>query len=103
MKIIEVIEMDNISNGWAKIDYYKGSGFNLNNNYCMTLPFTKDRLLIYGADNMRSTNKNLFALFDLNKNECIKVDRNTLEQIKLEEKRIRLFDLALNKMNFEKQ
>ena len=102
-EIIEVIEMDNISNGWAKIDYYKGSGFNLNNNYCMTLPFTKDRLLIYGADNMRSTNKNLFALFDLNKNECIKVDRNTLEQIKLEEKRIRLFDLALNKMNFEKQ
>ena len=100
-EIIEVIEMDNISNGWSKVDYYKGSGFNLNNNYCMTLPFTKDKLLIYGADNMRSTNKNLFALFDLNKNECIKVDRYTLEQIKLEEKKIRLFDLAINKMNFE--
>ena len=99
--IIEVIEMNNISNGWAKVDYYKGSGFTLKNNYCMTLPFTKDKLLIYGADNMRSTNKNLFSLFDLNKNECIKVDINTLEQIKIEEKKIRLFDLALNKMNFE--
>ena len=99
--IIEVIEMDNISNGWAKVDYYKGSGFNLKNNYCMTLPFTKDKLLIYGAENMRSENKNLFALFDLNKNECIKVDKYTLEQIKIEEKKIRLFDLALNKMNFD--
>ena len=98
--IIEVIEIDNITNGWAKVDYYKGYGFNLNNNFCRTLPFTKDKLLIYGAENMRSENKNLFALFDLNKNECIKVDINTLEQIKIEEKKIRLFDLALNKMNF---
>ena len=99
--IIEVIEMNNISNGWAKVDYYKGSGFNLKSNYCMTLPFSKDKLLIYGVENMRNENKNLFALFDMNKNECIKVDKNTLEQIKLEEKKIRLFDLALNKMNFD--
>ena len=99
--IIEVIEINKISNGWAKIDYYKGSGFNIKNNYCMTLPFTRDKLLLYGAENMRTTNKNLFALFDMNKNECIKVDINTLEQIKLEEKKIRLVDLALNKMNFE--
>ena len=99
--IIEVLEMDNISIGWTKVDYYKGSGFNLKNNYCMTLPFTKDKLLIYGAENMRSENKSLFALFDLNKNECIKVDINTLEQIKIEEKKIRLFDLALNKMNYD--
>jgi len=99
--IIEVIEINKISNGWAKIDYYKGSGFNIKNNYCMTLPFTRDKLLLYGAENMRTTNKYLFALFDMNKNECIKVDINTLEQIKLEEKKIRLVDLALNKMNFE--
>ena len=99
--VIEVMEMNNISNGWAKVDYYRGSGFNLKNNFCMTLPFTKDKLLIYGADNMRSNDKNLFSLFDLNKNECMKVDLNTLEQIKIEEKKIRLFDLALNKMNFD--
>ena len=99
--IIEVIQMNNISSGWVKVDYYKSSGLNLKNNYCMTLPFTKDKLLIYGAENMRSTDKNLFSLFDLSKNECIKVDINTLEQIKIEEKKIRLFDLALNKMNFD--
>ena len=99
--IIEVIEMNNISNGWSKVDYYKGSGLNLKSNYCMTLPFTKDKLLIYGADNIRSANNNLFSIFDFNKNECIKVDINTLEQIKLEEKKIRLFDLALNKMKFD--
>ena len=99
--IIEVIEMNDITKGWAKVDYYKGSGFNLKSKYCMTLPFTKDKLLIYGVENMRNENKNLFALFDMNKNECIKVDKITLEQIKLEEKKIRLFDLALNKMNFD--
>jgi len=100
--IIEVLEMNNISNGWARVDYYKRSGLNLKHNYCMTLPFNKDMLLIYGAENMRSVNKNLFALFDMHKNECIKVDKNTLEQIKIEEKKTRLVDMALNKMNFEK-
>jgi len=38
----------------------------------------------------------------MHKNECIKVDKNTLEQIKIEEKKTRLVDMALNKMNFEK-
>lgn len=99
--IIEVLEMNNISSGWARVDYYKRSGLNLKYNYCMTLPFNKDMLLIYGAENMRSVNKNLFALFDMHKNECIKVDKNTLEQIKIEEKKTRLVDMALNKMNFE--
>ena len=97
--IIEVLEMKNISNGWAKVDYYKMSGFNLNNNYCMTLPFNKDKLLIYGAENIRNINKSLFALFDMNKNECKKVDSYTLELIKLEEKKTRLVDMALNKIN----
>ena len=100
--IIEVLEMNNISNGWARVDYYKRSGLNLKYNYCMTLPFNKDMLLIYGAENMRSVNKNLFALFDMHKNECIKVDKNTLEQIKIEEKKTKLVDMALNKMNFDK-
>ena len=94
--------MNNISNGWARVDYYKRSGLNLKYNYCMTLPFNKDMLLIYGAENMRSVNKNLFALFDMHKNECIKVDKNTLEQIKIEEKKTKLVDIALNKMNFDK-
>ena len=35
----------------------------------------------------------------MNKNECMKVDTQTMEQIKLEEKKIKFVDMALSKMN----
>ena len=35
----------------------------------------------------------------MNKNEIIKVDKPTMELIKLEEKRMRIADLALTKIN----
>ena len=35
----------------------------------------------------------------MNKNEIIKVDKQTLELIKLEEKKMRAADLALTKIN----
>ena len=34
---------------------------------------------------MRNEDRKLFALFNMSKNECIKVDTATMEQIKLEE------------------
>ena len=64
----------------------------------MTIPFTKEQLLIYGGSNMRSFTKNIYALFHMTKNECNKVDAQTMELIKLEEKKSRLVDLALTKL-----
>ena len=95
---IEVMEINDIKKGWIIVDYYKTPGLNLKLNYCMTLPFTKEQLLIYGGSNMRSFTKNIYALFHMAKNECNKVDTQTMELIKLEEKKSRLVDLALTKL-----
>ena len=95
---IEVLELNDIKSGWIKVDYYKNADLNLKLNFCTVVPFTRDKLLIYGGNNSR-VQKRLFAIFDMNKNECMKVDTQTMEQIKLEEKKIKFVDMALSKMN----
>ena len=97
---IEVLNLNNIDNGWINIEYYKSIGLDLKVNFCKTMPFTKDKLIIFGGNNVRSLEEQSFyALFDMNKNEIIKVDKPTMELIKLEEKRMRIADLALTKIN----
>ena len=95
---IEVLVLSDINQGWLKVDYYKTPGLNLKVNYCMTIPFTRNQLLIYGGSNMRSFSENIYALFHMIRNECNKVDTQTMELIKLEEKKSRLVDLALTKL-----
>ena len=97
---IEVLNLNNIDNGWINIEYYKSIGLDLKVNFCKTMPFTKDKLIITGGNNVRSFEEQTFyALFDMNKNEIIKVDKQTMELIKLDEKKMRLADLALTKIN----
>ena len=95
---IEVLLLNDLSQGWLKVDYYKTPGLNLKVNYCMTIPFTRNQLLIYGGSNMRSFRQNIFALFHMLRSECIKVDTQTMELIKLDEKKSRLVDLALTRL-----
>ena len=97
--VIEVLELSDIMGGWMMVDYYKSVGLDLKGNYCITLPFTRDKLLVYGGSSARSLEKRLFALFDMIKNECIKVDSYTMDLIKREENKIRAFDNALEKIN----
>ena len=97
--VIEVLELNDIIGGWMMVDYYKSVGLDLKNNYCITLPFTRDKLLIYGGSSARSIEKRLFALFDMIKNECIKVDSDTMDLIKREENKIGAFDNALEKIS----
>ena len=96
--VIEVLELSDIMGGWMMVDYYKSVGLDLKSNYCITLPFTRDKLLVYGGASARSLEKRLFALFDMIKNECIKVDSDTMDLIKREENKIRAFDNALEKI-----
>ena len=96
--IIEVLNLNNVLNGWKKIYYYSNSGVNIKSNYCITLPFAKDKLLIYGCSNDRYFEKKLFAFYDMNKKECNKVDKDTLDLIKLEENQMKLFDYELSKI-----
>ena len=96
--IIEVLKLNDIVSGWKKIDYYRSAGLNIKSNYCITLPFTRENLLIYGCTTARAIEKKLFAFFNMVKSECIKVDKETLELIKLEEKKIKFFDFELSKI-----
>ena len=96
--VIEVLELNDIESGWIMVDYYKTIGLNLKISYCLTLPFTRDKLLIYGGSTARSLDRRIFALFDMVKNEVIKVDPQTMDLIKLEENKIRSFDKALERI-----
>ena len=96
--IIEVLELNDIVSGWMMVDYYKSVGLDLKISYCLTLPFTRDKLLVYGGSTARSLERRIFALFDMIKNEVIKVDTQTMDLIKLEENKIRSFDKALEKI-----
>jgi hypothetical protein len=96
-EVIEVLELKDIKSGWIKVDYYKSSDLNLTLNYITVAPFTKDKLLLYGG-NIGRFEKKLFAIFDMIKNECIKVDNKIMEDIKLEEKKIQLVDFAIKKI-----
>ena len=96
---IEVLELNDISSGWCKIDYYKGSSFDIRQENVSMSPFTRTKLLIYGGSSARSIEKRLFAIFDMIKNECIKVDSATMDLIKQEENKIRAFDNAIEKMS----
>jgi len=95
---IEVLVLNDIRGGWIKVDYYKAPGLNLKVNYCMTIPLTRNQLLIYGGSNMRSFIQNIYALFHMIRNECNKEDTQTIELIKLEEKKNLLVDLDLIKL-----
>ena len=88
---IEVLELNDISSGWCKIDYYKGSSFDLRNELVTTLPFTRNKLLIYGGKDVRDGGK-LFGLFLIDKMEVIKADKEVIEKIKCEQKKIKLLN-----------
>ena len=96
--VIEVLELNDIVSGWMRVDYYKSVGLDLKISYCLTLPFTRDKLLIYGGSTARSLERRIFALFDMIQNEVIKVDPKTMDLIKFEENKIRSFDKALEKI-----
>ena len=96
---IEVLEINNISKGWNKLDYYKSNGLDFKEKYCITLPFNRDKLLIYGCSGIKNVDKKIYALFDMIKNQCIKVDQETMIFLRNEEKRIKSFVIALSKFS----
>ena len=96
-EIIEVLELNDINSGWIKIDYYKSSNVDLKQTLVSVVPFTRDKLLIFGGKKSR-VNKHLYALFLMNKNELIKADEKILEEIKREEKKIKFISSSVNKV-----
>jgi hypothetical protein len=97
-EIIEILELKDISSGWIKLDYYKESGCDLKNTHVKVVPFTRNKLLIYGGNKPRFNNK-IFAIFMIDKNEMIKVDKRMLEEIKIEEKKIKDINKIINNLD----
>jgi hypothetical protein len=97
-EIIEILELKDISSGWMKLDYYKESGCDLKNTHVKVVPFTRNKLLIYGGNKPRFNNK-IFAIFMIDKNEMIKVDKRMLEEIKIEEKKIKDINKIINNLD----
>ena len=95
--IIEVIELNDINSGWFKVDYYKSNNLNLREDIVQIAPFTRDKLLIYGAKNNRFGNK-LYALFLMDKNEIVIADENIRDEIKREENKILKIRKEISKM-----
>lgn len=89
-EVIEVLELNDISCGWIKVDYYKSSMIDLKENYVDVCPFTREKLLIRGVRNMRS-NKRIYALFDMTKNEIVQASEKVLEQLRKEENKIKVY------------
>ena len=95
---IEMLELNDISSGWCKIDYYKGSSFDIRQENLITLPFTLTKLLIYGGKSSRE-NENLFGIYLIDKMELVKADKDIIEKIKFEQKKIRNINNTYGKLN----
>ena len=95
---IEVLELNDISSGWCKIDYYKGSSFDIRQENVTTFPFTRTKLLIYGGKSSRE-NENLFGIYLIDKMGLIKADKDLIEKIKMEQKKIKMINRTYEKMN----
>ena len=95
---IEVLELNDISSGWCKIDYYKGSSFDIRQENVSTSPFTRTKLLIYGGKSSRD-NEKLFGIYLIDKMELIKADKDVIEKIKYEQKKIKMINNTYGKLN----
>ena len=95
---IEMLELNDISSGWCKIDYYKGSSFDIRQENLITLPFTSTKLLIYGGKSSRE-NENLFGIYLIDKMELVKADKDVIEKIKCEQKKIKMINNTYGKLN----
>lgn len=61
---IELLDLVDMNQGWAIVDYNNKSNVDLRMNENKVFPLTDDKLLIYGAFESRSINK-VYCIFDL--------------------------------------
>jgi hypothetical protein len=84
--VIEVLNLTNLHSGWKKLDYNNKSDMDFKLGYCGVFPLTKDKLLIYGANLYKYTWKS-FSVFDLVKQEVVRVDKKLMEVLIIKARR----------------
>jgi hypothetical protein len=84
--VIEVLNLKNLQGGWKKLEYNNKSDMDFKLGYCGVFPLTKDKLLIYGSNLYKYTWKS-FSVFDLIKEEVVRVDKKLMEVLIIKARR----------------
>lgn len=79
--IIELLDLVDINQGWAKVDYKNKALVDLRFSHNGIYPLTEDKLLIYGAKESRKVHKT-FVIFDLRTFDVLNVDDYYLEDLR---------------------
>ena len=79
--VIELLDLVDLNQGWAKVDYNNKALVDLKFSYNGIYPLTDDKLLIYGAKESRKAHKT-FVIFDLRKFDLLNVDNNYLDYLR---------------------
>jgi hypothetical protein len=81
--VIELLDLVDINQGWAKVDYRNKANVDLKFSHNGVYPLTSDKLLIYGGQENRG-NKKCYVIFDLTSFDIKSISMDTLEQLKIQ-------------------
>ena len=79
---IEILDLVDVNNGWAIVDYNNKSNVDLKMNENILYPLTDDKLLIYGASENRNINK-VYCIFDIRTFILQTINEDELGHIKI--------------------
>lgn len=79
---IELLDLVDINQGWAKVEYRNKASVDLKFCHNGVYPLTDDKLLIYGGLENRG-NKKCYVIFDLRSFDILPIQVETLEQLKI--------------------
>lgn len=84
--VIELLDLVDINQGWAKVDYRNKANVDLKFCHTGVYPLTDDKLLIYGGLESRNTKK-CYVIFDLRSFDILPISCESLEVLKLQSTR----------------
>ena len=79
---IELLDLVDINQGWAKVEYRNKANVDLKFCHTGVYPLTDDKLLIYGGLESRN-NKKCYVVFDLRSFDILSISPETLDTIKI--------------------
>ena len=83
---IEMLDLVDMNQGWAKIDYRNKDNVDLTFSHTGVFPLTEDKILIYGGAESRQTKK-CYAIFDLRTFSILKINEMVLEAMRVQASR----------------
>lgn len=81
--VIELLDLVDINQGWAKVEYRNKANVDLTFSHNGVYSLTEDKLLIYGGLENRG-NKKCYVIFDLRSFDILPISIETLEQLRIQ-------------------